>query len=319
MVLIVLILAVIVIAIVGLVVMVVRSVGQSEGQTGRQGTSGSERAVASSRRSMPPVRDFHVRGETASVYFGVPLGDAEAGAHLTELLAANAVEVVRDKVDSGLPLNGVNHIAVFALRGDTPELLTTVDLPSVGELPDEAPILSRDPKSHDPIGAVQAVAADVSVAKPSGASDSLEPVVDLVELSGPTEAHMRSLGIDTSSMSLEDFAVGLLRVSGYQVDPGPSGFSLPSVGNAKVFRASRGADTAILAIVGHTDGEYPELDEKVLAEFSVAVAQASPKRAILVTDKFGPYAMYERERRDKRLVLITRERLQAFADSFELG
>jgi hypothetical protein len=314
-VLIVLIVAVIAIAIIGLVVMALRSVGQSGGQA----SSGSGRRGTSPRRSMPPVRDFHVRGETASVYFGVPLGDAEAGAHLTELLAANAVEVVRDKVDSGLPLDGVNHIAVFALRGDLPELLTTVDLPSGGELPDEAPILSRDPKTHDPIGAVQAVAADVSVAKPSGASDALEPVVDLVELSGPTEAHMRSLGIDTSSMSLVDFAVGLLRVSGYQVDPGPSGFSLPSVGGGKVFRASRGADTAILAIVEHADGEYPELDERVLAEFSVAVAQASPKRAILVTDKFGPYAMYERERRDKRLVLITRERLQAFADSFELG
>lgn len=315
MVLIVLIIAVIAIAIVGLVVMALRSVGQSGGQ----GSPDSGRAGASPRRSMPPVRDFHVRGETASVYFGVPLGDAAAGAHLTELLAANAVEVVRDKVDSGLPLEGVNHIAVFALRGDDPEHLTTVDLPSVGELPDEAPILSRDPKSHDPIGAVQAVAADVSVAKPSGASDALEPIISLVELSGPTEAHMRSLGIDTSSMSLVDFAVGLLRVSGYQVDPGPSGFSLPSVGDGKVFRASRGADTAILAIVEHADGEYPELDERVLAQFSVAVAQANPKRAILVTDKFGPYAMYERERRDKRLVLITRERLQAFADSFELG
>ena len=315
MVLIVLIVAVIAIALVGLVVMALRSVGQSGGQ----GAAGSGGGATSPRRSMPPVRDFHVRGETASVYFGVPLGDAEAGAHLTELLAANAVEVVRDKVDSGLPLEGVRHIAVFALRGESPEQLTTVDLPSVGELPEEASILSRDPRSHDPIGAVQAVAADVSVAKPSGAADSLEPIVDLVELSGPTEAHMRSLGIDTSSMSLEDFAVGLLRVSGYQVDPGPSGFSLPSVGNGKVFRASRGADTAILAIVEHSDGEYPELDERVLAEFSVAVAQANPKRAILVTDKFGPYAMYERERRDKRLVLITRERLQAFADSFELG
>jgi hypothetical protein len=40
---------------------------------------------------------------------------------------------------------------------------------------------------------------------------------------------------------------------------------------------------------------------------------------MLITDKFSPYSMYERERRDTRTIYVTRERLQAFADSFGLS
>ena len=51
----------------------------------------------------------------------------------------------------------------------------------------------------------------------------------------------------------------------------------------------------------------------------MGVAQTNPATAILVTDKFSPYSMYEREKRDSRLVFVTRERLQAFVDSFGLS
>lgn len=304
---------VIAIAIIGFAVIALRSVSQSAEQSASERTTPRQ-----SSRPMPPVRDFHVRGETASVYFAVPLGEGAAGDHLTELLGANAVEYVRERVDSGLPLEGVHRIDVYAMRADTPERLTTVDLPDVGELPEEAAILRRA-ESHDPIAAVQAVAADSSVAAPSGRGDTLEPVAAFLELPSPTEAHLRTVGVDTSSMSLHELAVGLLRVSGYQVDPGRAGFSMSSVGADDVYRFSRDADSGILVVIEHARGEYPELDEKVLSEFAVAVAQANPKRAMLVTDKFGPFAMYERERRDKRLVFVTRERLQAFTDSFGLA
>lgn len=303
---------VIAIAIVGFAVYAVRSTSQSATQ--RVETTSTRR-----RRPMPPVDSFHVRGDTASVVFSVPLGDGEAGGHLTDLLSANAIEYVREKVADGLPLEGVHRIAVSAMRADGPELLTTVDLPEVGELPEESPILARDPDSHDPIAAVAQVVADASVTAPTGRSDTLDPVARIVELSSPTEAHLRAMGVDPTSMELEDLAVGFLRASGYTVDPARSSFSMSSVPSDQLFAFSRGADSGVLAIVPHRSGEYPELDEKVLAEFSIAVAQASPKRAILVTDKFGPYAMYERERRDPRLVFVTRERLQSFVDSFDLG
>jgi hypothetical protein len=265
---------------------------------------------------MPKVESFHVRGDTASVVFAVPLGDGPTGHHLTELLAANAVEYVRQKVDEGLPLEGVHRIAVSAMRGDHPEQVTTVDLPEVGELPDEAHILRRDP-THDPIAAVQAVVADTSVSA-SGRSEALEGVGELVELPAPTEAHLRAIGVDLSSMSLEDLVLGLFRASGFTVEGGYPGVAIPSIDPSDVYRFSRGAERGLLAIVPHVEGTYPELDEKVLAGLAVAVAQANPPRAVMVTDKYGPYAIYERERRDPRLVFVTRERLQGFVDSFSL-
>jgi len=304
---------VIAVAIVGFAVFALRSAGQSAERNAEDRSSGSAQ-----RRPMPQISDFHVKGQTASVVFAVPLGDDVAGEHLTDLLAANAVEYVRQKVEEGLPLDGVHTIAVSAMRGGVPERLTTVELPDVGELPDEAPILRRDPSLHDPIAAVQAVAADASVATPSGRGDTLESIAELVELSGPTAAHLRTMGVDTSTMSLEDLVVGLFRISGYTVEPG-RGFSMSSVAAGDIHSLTRGAESSVMVILRHRDGEYPEVEDHVLAEFAVAVAQANPQRALLVTDKFSPYAMYERERRDKRLVFVTRERLQAFVDSFGLS
>jgi hypothetical protein len=38
----------------------------------------------------------------------------------------------------------------------------------------------------------------------------------------------------------------------------------------------------------------------------------------LITDKYGPYMIYDKERRNPKLRFITRERLQPFVDSFAL-
>jgi hypothetical protein len=305
--------AVVVIAIIGFVVYLLRSVGQSAEKLV------DDRAAAREQRTpIPPVESFHVRGDTASVVFAVPLGDSEAGRHLTDLLAANAVEYVRQRVAGGLPLEDVHRIDVSAMRGDVAERLTTVDLPSAGQLPDVDPILRRVDAIDDPIAVLQTVAADRTVAPPARDGDKLEPLSQLVELSSPTEAHLRAAGVDTSAMSLEDLVLGLLTIGGFRVDSSRQGFSTAKIDDGDIYWIARGAENSVVAIVEHVDGSYPELDDQVLAEFAVAVAQSNPRRAMLVTDKFGPYSMYERERRDKRLVLVTRERLQAFVDSFGL-
>ena len=299
------------VAIIGFAVLALRSAGSSSSATA---TPSSGKAVRS--RPLPRVTDFHVRGDTASVVFAVPLGDGEAGDHLIELLDAAAIEHVREKVAEGLPLEGVTKVAVSAMRGDTPELLNTVDLPSAGELPEPAEVLTRAPDDHDPIAAVQAVAADTSVAAPTQRTDRLESVSDFSQLSGPTEAQLRAMGVDTSTMSLRDLTVGLFEVAGYAVDASTPGVSMPSIDTDDVFWLTRNGVRSLLVIVNHEAGTYPELDDSLLSEFAVAVAQANPNQGILVTDKFSPYSMYERERRDKRLVFVTRERLQSFADSF---
>jgi hypothetical protein len=307
--------AVLAFALVGIALFALRSSGQSASQ---RVESGETQAPT---RPTPLVNDFHVKGDTASVVFAVPLGDGEVGDHLTELLDANAVEYVRRKVTDGLPLDGVSHIAVSAMRAGTPELINTVDLQEVGELPDAAPVLRKDTSgaAHDPIAAVQQVGADTSVAAPSDRSDTLDPVADFIELSSPTEAHLRAIGVDTSSMTLKDLVIGLFRVSGYQVEVGRPGFSLSSVDTADLYWITLDGKGSLLVIVRHELGSYPELDDQVLAEFAVGCAQLNPSQAILVTDKFSPYSMYQRERRDKRLVFVTRERIQGFVDSFGLS
>jgi hypothetical protein len=280
----------------------------------------AERAVEATmpvpKHPMPRIADFHVRGDTARTTFEVPLGKGPAGQHLTDLLCAAAVEYVREKTEEGLPLEDVERIEVFAMRGDEPELIGTVDLPEVGTLPD------RDVKvlvelTHDPIAAVAEVVADTSITPPSSGTSTLQPVSEFVELPAPVEARLRSIGVDTGSMSLEELVLGLLRVSGYDARAGGAGFEVAN-GKASLFGLTRNGKKTSLVILPHEEGTHPELEEKILSEFAVGVAQTNPDEAILVTDKYSPYSMYEREKRDKRLLFITRERLQSFVDSFSV-
>lgn len=270
-----------------------------------------------STRPTPTVSEFHVSGDTASTVFAVPLGDAEPGQHLIDLLSASAVEYVRQKTADGLPLDGIRRIEVSAMRGDVDEKLCTVDLPEPGVLPevDEKILVEL---TGDPIAAVQDVVADTSVSTRATGASTLETVGEFISLSGPTEAHLRSIGVDTDAMNLEDLVLGLLRVSGYEVHVGRSGVSGTAGGSTEVYNLTRSGQSTLLMIFGHDEDSHPELADSVLAGFAVAVAQSNPDQAILVTDKYSPYSMYEREKRDKRLVFITRERLQAFVDSFGL-
>lgn len=280
-----------------------------------------ERAVEASgpgsKRPMPSVVDFHVKGDTARTHFDVPLGDGPPGQHLSDLLSSAAVEYVREKTHEGLPLDGVERIEVFATRAGEPELITTIDLPEAGTLP-ELDVMVLVAPSHDPIAAVAEVIADTSVVTSTSSSSTLEPVYEFIELPGVVEAHLRSIGVDPASMSLEDLVLGLLRVGGYDVRDGNVGFTM-SDDKASVYTATRAGKTNAVVILPHEAGTHPELNERVLAEFSVGVTQTNPDQGVLITDKYSPYSMYERERRDKRLVFVTRERLQAFVDSFNVG
>jgi hypothetical protein len=301
---------IIAIVFVGLIAYFLRSAGESAGR------SAGDRSPLP-HRPLPIVTEFHVKGDTASTIFAVPLGDAEAGEHLVDLLCSAAVEYVRDRKSDGLPLDGVLHIEVSAMRGDTPEVLGTVDLPDAGVLPDRDEKVLVEP-SHDPIAAVHDVIADSTVVPQSDSTTSLESVAQTIQLSGPTDAHLRSIGVDPETMSLEDLVLGLLRLSGYDVHVGRTGMSDVQGGKADVYGLMRDGKSTMLLILSHDDGSHPELDDSVLAKFAIALAQSSDDQAILVTDKYSPYSMYEREKRDPRSTYITRERLQAFVDSFGL-
>lgn len=267
-------------------------------------------------RPLPKVEQFHVKGDTATVQFSVPLGDAGASAHLTELLSAAAVEHIRALVRDGLPLEDVTRITVSAMRSGSPETVTTFELPSAGVLP-ETNVAVLSEAGSDPIAALQAIVADSEVSSSSGGSTGLESVAEFVSLSNETESHLRSIGVNPVEMSLSDLVLGLLRSGGYLVQPSASKLSSSLEGTAEVYDVTNKGRRSLLAILAHEPGSHPELDDAVLALIAVEVAQSNPFQAILVTDKYSPYSMYEREKRDKRSVFVTRERLQAFVDSFD--
>ncbi|MGH8913301.1 MAG: hypothetical protein ACRDZM_02150, partial [Acidimicrobiia bacterium] len=79
-----------------------------------------------------PVRDFHVHGTEARVYFDVPMPDEEDPI-LNELLVDEAVEVVREKRHT-LPIGDVTEIVVFAGRGEDRQVGRS-KLPAPGVLP----------------------------------------------------------------------------------------------------------------------------------------------------------------------------------------
>ena len=66
------------------------------------------------------------------------------------------------------------------------------------------------------------------------------------------------------------------------------------------------------------DSDYPEVSERAINRFMVAFEQSGNERGLLVSDKFGPFLVYEKERREPRVHFITRERLQQFIDSLAL-
>jgi hypothetical protein len=41
-------------------------------------------------------------------------------------------------------------------------------------------------------------------------------------------------------------------------------------------------------------------------------------RGLLISEKFAPFEIYDRERRDRRIRFVTRERLEGFIDALAL-
>lgn len=271
----------------------------------------------------PQVRDFHVRGDEAQVHYGVPLPAGEVGDHLRGLLYQDAVEVVREKRTHGLPIEQVRRIRVFGVRDGASAEVGVVELPEPGQLPEvTAPdLVPRDTVAgYDPLTHLGEQDLDVSpgVAARAG-KEGLPPFQDDIEIPGTLEASLRAVGTDPRQASLEGLSLDLLRIGGYQVTETRSRVQTGSGATATAYHATRDGRRTLLVVVPHDKGEYPEVSEMTINRFIVAVAQDNPDRALLVSDKFGPFMMYEKEKHEPRCRFITRERLQAFVDSFALS
>ena len=299
-------------ALVGVIVWVFRSASED-----------AQRAPeAPAQRPRPVAVDFHVRGDEAAVYFSAPLGSGDVDNVLRDLLLHESIEVYREKRAHGLPLEGVTHVVAYGRRGEDYVAVGSVELPADGELPEVvAPELVPHTAlaGYDPLAHLGEQEFDIepSVETPDAESE-LGPIAADLKLTRATESGLRAQGVDPDDMSLEDLTLGLLRMSGYQLNVVRAGFQTADGSKEDVYVADRAGDRTLLAILPHRSGEYPEVSERVINQFVVSVAEQSPKRAFLVTDKFGPYMMYEKERRDARVRFVTRERLQTFVDGFAL-
>jgi hypothetical protein len=285
-------------------------------------SAGSASADAARDRLRPILADFHVHGDLAEIYYSVPLPDGDVDGHLKELLCHDASLVLHEKRVHGLPIEQVTSARVFGSRGDEPVEIGVIELEVPGVIPEiAAPELTPHAAAagYDPLAHLGDQEFDV---QPGVAAremrEGLGSFLDEITFAKSVEAQLRSVGVDPAEVSLQDLALSLLRIGGYDVAAGRAGVATPDSGTAEVYTARRAGSEALVVVVPHEPGEHPELSERVVNSFVIEVAQTNPQRALLVTDKFGPYVVYEKERSDPRCRFITRERLQAFVDSFAI-
>lgn len=261
-------------------------------------------------RPRPNVASFHVRGDEAQVTFAIPF-PAEGDDILADLLVSEAIEVVREKRHV-LPIGDVTD--VVALAGDPASEVGRTSLVTPGVLPPPSKmgeILNLHQIGTDPISASFDQVPDTGGSStPRSSGDDLEPVGTFIRLPKAVTTGLRTQGIDPDTMSATDLVTGILTLFGYSVSDG----AVPGQ-----FLASKGGTTTFILADNYLPGDYPEVEDDIIRRFILAFDQSKANRGMLVSDKYGPFSVYEHERRDPRVRFVTRERLQKLVDSMALG
>ncbi len=257
-----------------------------------------------------PVGEFHVRGPDAQVFFEVPLPDEGADEVLRDLLLNEAVEVVREKRHS-LPIHDVSRVVAFGRLGGEWAQVGTLSLETPGELPPPvAPALLPHHAAPDPLERIADLPQHVPGIEPRAAAEDLPPLAAELRLPVGVEARLRAAGTDPATAGAGEIVLGIMRATGYGVAPGRG---------ADTWTAARTGSRVFVRVVPHGPGEHPELAEEEVRAAVVDFVESGADRGLLVTEKYSPFEIYERERRDPRLRFITRERLQHFVDSLAVG
>jgi hypothetical protein len=251
-------------------------------------------------RIRPEVASFHVEGEVARVDFAVPVPDGGADEVLSELLEYEAIEVVREKAHN-LPIDQVTKVVALASGIE----VASVELPSAGELPPEMepPISLHLDAGDDPLSHGVGPSADASEAG-APSTDTLPPLGSEVRVPAAVEAGLRTLGVDVQAADAPEFVRGLVTLHRYSIEERDD----------RTYLARKGGVTTLVRNVPHGADDYPELDEGDIRGFVADFVQSGADRGMLVTAKYAPYAIYERERSEPRIQFISRERMQSFVD-----
>ena len=313
----------IIVVVVGLILLgIVWAVASLMRSTASDVSAGSTPARVAHDQLRPILLDFHVRGDVAEIFYAVPLDEGEIDDHLRDLVRHDASLVLHEKKTHGLPIAQVTRARVHGRRREQAVLIDVMELEAPGEIPEiAAPELvpRASASGFDPLALFDEKDFKVQPGVADRVSDEeLPPFLDEIVIAKPIEAQLRAAGIDPTEVSLRDLALSLLRTTGYEVVVGRVAVSTVESGSAEIYTARKAGNEMLVAIVPHHEGEHPELLERIVNTFVFEVAQLNPQRALLITDKFGPYLVYEKERSDPRCRFITRERLQDFVNGFAI-
>ncbi|HEY5650736.1 MAG TPA: hypothetical protein VIW46_04745 [Acidimicrobiia bacterium] len=259
----------------------------------------------------PNVVGMHVSGTEAQVTFDVPLPEGDDTV-LSELLIGEAVEVLRERRHT-VPISSIDTVVAFAGR-PMPSEVGRVSLPAAGELPDASAtpsMLSLSSIAEDPLSAdIDWSARDTGGGAVVSRGDDLGPIARELKLPKAIDTGLRAQGIDPATMSAAQLVTGTLSLIGYSVVEGPIDGT---------WYATKGDSRTFIREIPHSAGDHPELDDGEVSRFLFEFQSAGADRGLLVTDKFGPFSVYDKERREPRVRFVTRERLQRVVDSMALG
>lgn len=260
-----------------------------------------------------PDHEFHVIDNEIRVDFNVPLPEDGADEVLEELLSHHALEIIKDRTRRGQPLDGIPVARISAKRLGVPFDIATLDLGEPGEVVEiDMPMLLPfgTETGYDPLGRFgDGEDKNVLALAEKRASDDLASLGSEMRLTKGVAAGLRSMGIDPETMTASEFGRGLLGMAGY---------SVTDRGDGTLVAAGKGTSTFVY-FVDHVPGDHPELSRTEITTFLVAYAKARTGRGLLITDKYGPYEIYKKERANPGCYFVTRERLQGFVDSVALS
>ncbi len=260
-----------------------------------------------------PDHEFHVVDNEITIDFDVPLPASGADEVLTELLSHHAIEIIKDRKERGQPLAGIPVARVSARRLDEYVEVAELDLEQPGEvldieLPELVPL--RLTAGYDPLAKFgEREGKDVLPLAARPAGDELAPIGEEIRLTAGLAAGLRSLGVDPARMTATDLGLGLLRLTGYDLRERADG----------TYVASGHGTSTLVTFVDHNAGDYPELSERAVNAFLIACSLSSTERGLLITDKYGPYLIYRKERANPDTIFVARERLQDFVDAIALS
>lgn len=269
-------------------------------------------AIAGQRRGLAEV-DFKVEGSTAHVFFDTQIPPEGADDVLEALMGREAMRVFHEKADH-LPVGEVKHVTAHGKKAGVDVAVTTVDVTAPAAMDHmDAPasddvVRAADVQGDDPLAALHAMDFGRSGGY-RGGTDELPPLSKELTIPAKVIDAVAGPGGTVVGMSLQDFITGLLKASGYDVQVTGEG-----TGTAR-----KGGTSTYVQFIDHKEGSHPELDEGAVDAFVMKFMSSGADRGMLFTPKFGPYAIYEKERRNDKVKYMTRERLQAFVDSVAMG